>query len=151
MPKFFKFNSVLTPTTGLHVITSHVTTIINCIPRGPTPEYYQSKQNKKFYMVSTLFEKVNLPVPNLGSTKSSAITGIHSLRNGCHSLRPTNFLYRSSSPLTATATSPKIVSGRVVATMISSSSVNDRNDNSCTDMETAINVLYNTSFNTSRN
>jgi len=55
------------------------------------------------------------PVPKSFSTKSSAIMGICLLVRGMVAVWPTNFLYLLSLGLTATATSTKIVSGRVVA------------------------------------
>mmetsp|Transcript_73268 Transcript_73268/g.212213 ORF Transcript_73268/g.212213 Transcript_73268/m.212213 type:complete len:210 (+) Transcript_73268:704-1333(+) len=58
------------------------------------------------------------PVPNSRSTMVSATTTIfRSGKKGCSSSFPTKALYRSSSGCTATATSPSIVSRRVVATM----------------------------------
>ncbi len=56
------------------------------------------------------------PVPNSRSTKESATTGISRPRMGRTSVRPIRSRYRSSSGWTATAVSPSIVSGRVVAT-----------------------------------
>ena len=61
------------------------------------------------------------PVPNSGSTASSAMMGIGRSMMGSSALRPTIFCQRSARGLTATATSATIVSGRVVAiTMYSS-------------------------------
>ena len=62
------------------------------------------------------------PVPKLMSTSSaSQITGISRPLNGCRSVLPCTAAYRGSSGCTATAVSPSIVSGRVVATTISPS------------------------------
>ena len=58
------------------------------------------------------------PVPNAGSTCSSATTGIIRLVSGSAIVRPTRCRYRSSSGCTAIAVSPSIVSARVVATTI---------------------------------
>mmetsp|Transcript_22038 Transcript_22038/g.71080 ORF Transcript_22038/g.71080 Transcript_22038/m.71080 type:complete len:241 (-) Transcript_22038:719-1441(-) len=62
------------------------------------------------------------PVPKLMSTRVESVM-IRSLRstNGWTSVRPCSCLYRGSSGCTATATSPSIVSGRVVAMTTSSS------------------------------
>ena len=60
------------------------------------------------------------PVPNSGSTYSSAINGISLLTSGKITFLPTIFLYLSSSGLTAMAISPNIVSGLEVAITISS-------------------------------
>ena len=54
-------------------------------------------------------------------TTSSAMIGTSRSTNGMSTLRPTIAVYRSSSGWTATAVSPRIVSGRVVATVIVSS------------------------------
>ena len=60
------------------------------------------------------------PVPNFGSTSSaSAMMGNSRPVIGWRTLLPIIALYRSSSGCTATAVSPSIVSGRVVATTIS--------------------------------
>ena len=56
------------------------------------------------------------PVPNSRSTIASAIIGISRFINGSNAFLPTRCVYRSSSGFTATAVSPSIVSGRVVAT-----------------------------------
>ena len=56
------------------------------------------------------------PVPNSGSTCSSAMTGIILPVKGNSSSVPTRWAYRWSSGCTATAVSPSIVSTRVVAT-----------------------------------
>ena len=63
------------------------------------------------------------PVPNSGSTNSSAIIGIIRLTNGNRTSVPIMCLYRGSSGCTATAPSPSMVSARVVAiTMLCSPS-----------------------------
>ena len=59
-----------------------------------------------------------IPVPKPSSTKESAIIGISLSVRGSLSFFPTISLYLSSSGFTATATSPNIVSGLVVATVI---------------------------------
>ena len=57
------------------------------------------------------------PVPNLGSTSTaSAMIGISRSTNGCLSSLPILAWWRGSSGCTATAVSPSMVSGRVVAT-----------------------------------
>ena len=56
------------------------------------------------------------PVPKSLSTCESAIIGISLSTKGTFTLTPINSLYLSSSGLTATAVSPKRVSGLVVAT-----------------------------------
>ena len=56
------------------------------------------------------------PVPNFGSTCSSATTGISRFMIGSSTVRPTRCRYRSSSGCTAIAVSPSMVSTRVVAT-----------------------------------
>ena len=56
------------------------------------------------------------PVPNSRSTMSSATTGIGRFISGNRKVVPASPAYRSSFGLTATAVSPSIVSGRVVAT-----------------------------------
>jgi len=61
------------------------------------------------------------PVPTSISTLSSAITGISLFCIGSNTFFPTYFLYLSSLGFTATALSPSIVSGLVVATIIYSS------------------------------
>ncbi len=61
------------------------------------------------------------PVPNSRSTISSPTTGIGRFISGSRKVVPTCPAYRSSSGLTATAVSPSIVSGRVVATTTPSS------------------------------
>ncbi|CAM5661342.1 hypothetical protein SALBM135S_04862 [Streptomyces alboniger] len=61
------------------------------------------------------------PVPNSGSTCSSATTGMVRSVSGSLICLPTRCLYRSSSGWTATAVSPSIVSARVVATTMVSS------------------------------
>lgn len=61
------------------------------------------------------------PVPNSGSTCSSATTGIRRPVSGNSISVPTRWAYRSSSGWTATAVSPSIVSARVVATTIEAS------------------------------
>mmetsp|Transcript_15180 Transcript_15180/g.43541 ORF Transcript_15180/g.43541 Transcript_15180/m.43541 type:complete len:211 (-) Transcript_15180:909-1541(-) len=62
------------------------------------------------------------PVPKLMSTSTgSRMSLILRATNGWTSCLPWSCLYRGSSGCTATATSPSIVSGRVVATTISSS------------------------------
>ena len=60
----------------------------------------------------------NAPVPNVASTYSSAMIGIFLLIIGTITSFPKIFLYLSSSGFTQIATSPKIVSGLVVATVI---------------------------------
>ena len=60
------------------------------------------------------------PVPNVGSTCSSATIGISRPTNGSITVLPTRCAYRSSSGCTATAVSPSMVSTRVVATTIES-------------------------------
>ena len=57
------------------------------------------------------------PVPKVGSTYSSAITGMCILRIGTKTVLPINSLYLLSHGCTAIAQSPNIVSGRVVATV----------------------------------
>ena len=57
------------------------------------------------------------PVPNSLSTIASASTGILRLASGSNTSLPIYLLYRSSSGCTATAVSPSMVSGRVVATV----------------------------------
>ena len=60
------------------------------------------------------------PVPNFMSTRiASPITGNVRSTIGCRTIRPIAAPYRGSSGWTATAVSPSIVSGRVVATTIS--------------------------------
>ena len=60
------------------------------------------------------------PVPNFGSTSTaSAITGNSRPVTGWRTFFPTTARQRSSSGCTATAVSPSMVSGRVVATTIS--------------------------------
>lgn len=61
------------------------------------------------------------PVPNSGSTCSSATTGMERSVSGSLISLPTRCLYRSSPGWTATAVSPSIVSARVVATTMVSS------------------------------
>ncbi len=62
------------------------------------------------------------PVPNLGSTRmASVMTGTLRSTKGCTRSLPWRCVYLASSGWTATAVSPSIVSGRVVATTISSS------------------------------
>ena len=58
------------------------------------------------------------PVPNAASVYVSAIIGMRTPMIGSTTSWPIIARYRSSSGLTATATSPSIVSGRVVATVI---------------------------------
>ena len=58
------------------------------------------------------------PDPKAGSVEASATTGTRTPVRGSASARPTSAWYRASSGCTATATSPSIVSGRVVATVI---------------------------------
>ena len=59
------------------------------------------------------------PVPKAGSTAVSATTGMsRSGPTGSRSIRPMASRKRGSSGWTATAVSPRIVSGRVVATTI---------------------------------
>ena len=58
------------------------------------------------------------PVPNSMSTVESAIIGISLSIKGRMSVLPIRFLYLLSSEFTATAVSPSIVSGLVVATVI---------------------------------
>ena len=58
------------------------------------------------------------PVPKSGSTNVSVIIGISLPVNGRATVLPTRSLYRSSSGCMATAVSPSIVSGRVVATIM---------------------------------
>ncbi len=60
---------------------------------------------------------LSAPVPISISILSSSITGISLLAIGSKTFLPTNPLYLSSFGLTATALSPSIVSGRVVATI----------------------------------
>ena len=55
------------------------------------------------------------PVPNSISTYSSSTTGIGLFTIGSHTCLPFKYVYLSSFGLTATAVSPSIVSGRVVA------------------------------------
>ena len=55
------------------------------------------------------------PVPNSGSTRSSATILSSRPSSGRTAVLPTTSLYLSSSGCTATAVSPSIVSGRVVA------------------------------------
>ncbi len=57
------------------------------------------------------------PVPKSIATESSPMTGISLSVSGNFIIFPINALYRSSSGFTATAVSPSIVSGRVVATV----------------------------------
>ena len=57
------------------------------------------------------------PVPNAGSTNASAMMGSSRPMTGSFTRVPTMCRYRSSSGFTATAVSPSIVSGRVVATV----------------------------------
>ncbi len=62
------------------------------------------------------------PVPNFGSTRMASVTmGIVRSTNGWRTRLPWSAVYRGSSGCTATAVSPSIVSGRVVATTISAS------------------------------
>ena len=61
------------------------------------------------------------PVPNSGSTNLSETIGIVLPTNGSIIVDPIKSLYLSSSGCTATAVSPSIVSGRVVATTTYSS------------------------------
>ncbi len=61
------------------------------------------------------------PVPNSGSTCGSATTGMRRPDSGSSISRPTRCAYRWSSGWTATAVSPSMVSGRVVATTTESS------------------------------
>ena len=61
------------------------------------------------------------PVPNSESTLLSPTIGTTLLTNGTINFFPTSFLYLLSLGFTATAVSPKIVSGLVVATNINSS------------------------------
>ena len=61
------------------------------------------------------------PVPKSFSTNSSKTTGITLFTIGTTKFLPFNFLYLLSFGLIATAVSPKIVSGLVVATIIYSS------------------------------
>lgn len=56
------------------------------------------------------------PVPNSRSTYSSAMIAMRRPLSGTTASLPTRWRYRSSSGCTATAVSPRIVSGRVVAT-----------------------------------
>ena len=63
------------------------------------------------------------PVPKSFSTNSSAIIGISLFIIGNIQVFPTKSLYLSSSGWTATAVSPSIVSGLVVATIMYLSSV----------------------------
>ena len=63
------------------------------------------------------------PEPNSGSTYSSAIIGTSRFTNGTTAVLPIRFLYLSSSGFTATAVSPKRVSGRVVEIVKNESSV----------------------------
>ncbi len=58
------------------------------------------------------------PVPKAGSTASSAMIGTSRSTNGIRTWRPTRARVARSSGWTATAVSPRIVSGRVVATVI---------------------------------
>ena len=55
------------------------------------------------------------PVPNAGSIAASATIGISRPSNGCRTVLPIRFAYRSSSGCTAIPVSPSIVSTRVVA------------------------------------
>ena len=57
------------------------------------------------------------PVPNAGSTASSAMMGMGMSAMGRRAVFPTNPACRVSRGCTATAVSPSIVSGRVVATV----------------------------------
>ena len=57
------------------------------------------------------------PVPNEASTYSSAMMGMVRPQRGMTTSLPTSEVYLSSDGLTAIATSPSIVSGRVVATI----------------------------------
>ena len=61
------------------------------------------------------------PVPFSGSLYASATIGNRRPVNGCTTIRPTRSANRASSGCTATAVSPSIVSGRVVATTITRS------------------------------
>ncbi|CAB4724048.1 unannotated protein [freshwater metagenome] len=63
------------------------------------------------------------PVPNSGSTNSSAMIGIIRSTNGSNTFLPTKCLYLSSLGFTATAPSPSMVSALVVATVIFNSSL----------------------------
>ena len=56
------------------------------------------------------------PVPKSGSTSGSATIGMRRPVSGNSTSMPTRCAYRGSSGCTATAVSPSIVSGRVVAT-----------------------------------
>ncbi len=60
------------------------------------------------------------PVPFSGSLYSSAIIGMGRSARGSTAFFPTRCLYRGSSGCTATAVSPSIVSGLVVATVMNS-------------------------------
>ena len=60
------------------------------------------------------------PVPFSGSEYSSAMIGMRRPTSGRMACFPTRCRYRSSSGCTATATSPSMVSGRVVATVMKS-------------------------------
>ena len=57
------------------------------------------------------------PLPNRGSTASSAMIGMGMPVIGSRAVFPTNARWRASFGFTATAVSPSIVSGRVVATV----------------------------------
>ena len=57
------------------------------------------------------------PVPNVGSTAWSATMGSETFVIGSRAVFPTNPACRRSSGWTATAVSPSMVSGRVVATV----------------------------------
>mmetsp|Transcript_11929 Transcript_11929/g.51181 ORF Transcript_11929/g.51181 Transcript_11929/m.51181 type:complete len:300 (+) Transcript_11929:1732-2631(+) len=59
------------------------------------------------------------PVPkDMSTSVASQMTGMRRPLNGCTSILPCACVYRASSGCTATAVSPSIVSGRVVATTI---------------------------------
>jgi hypothetical protein len=91
------------------------------------PRYHEQVWSSRHLHVNILLYShakwpliLHLPVPNSGSTNGSAMIGIGSpLRSGWLTNRPIRELYRWSSGCTATATSPSIVSTRVVATTIS--------------------------------
>mmetsp|Transcript_17325 Transcript_17325/g.36732 ORF Transcript_17325/g.36732 Transcript_17325/m.36732 type:complete len:226 (+) Transcript_17325:2115-2792(+) len=95
------------------ILPSSVSTVISGSPwRRPHSKSFGSCAGVTF----------TAPVPKFMSTRvESRITGMRRSTNGCLRKRPCSCLYRGSSGCTATAVSPSIVSGRVVATTSSSS------------------------------
>ena len=104
-------NPAYAPARSFIVPSSFITRIVSKLCRSPTSKSFGSCAGVIF----------TAPVPNSLSTYSSATTGISLSVKGSRSSLPTKCAYRLSAGFTATAVSPSIVSGRVVAIVINSS------------------------------